>query len=472
MTKKKNKSSSSEERMFSSSKAADILQLDLRTLKVYENKKVLLPTKIVSMRRYYSQNDIEKGKFVKYLAQDIGINFIGIKLILCFLEKQNIPPAEYIEYTETTLQTYIEEMQKSEEPEQEEEEEVSPEAFPDEALEEEVSTENLSALEIFIRKKLKVFNLSKSQLDKITAAALKQSRIIFKDKEIDTDSEFFDFEGKINKIVKRFSKDGLTYKDYLKTASGEPGIFIQPPEKIEKSISEVVDKFKEEGLTAKAYLNAALRHPRLFLYYSSTIEKNILAFTEKFKDKGLTTKTYLKAALRSPTLFTRSPDSVERNITEVPERFKDYGITINDYLKAALKYPPLFICTPETTAEHIVIIFELFDEGIIAGADSKELFLKYLLQKYPQALIFSNANLNFRREYAYITRANPTTKVLLKSRVRIEKEIVKVLTSQDPDIKTPIPVEERLNVLRDLVQQGKVRKELLKDIEGAEGLLV
>jgi hypothetical protein len=179
----------------------------------------------------------------------------------------------------------------------------------------------------------------------------------------------------------------------------------------------------------------------------------------RFKNEGLTVKDYIKAALKTPTLFYRAPASISRNILEVADKFKNEGLTPKIYLKAALKYPALFICTPELTEEHINIIFSLFDDGIIGSAGSKSELLLSILEKCPSVLIFSSDNLNLRRDYAYILQKTPSMKVLRKAKHKVEKEIINVLTSDDPNINTPIPPEKRMDVLKNLIQQGKIKKE-------------
>ena len=84
--------------MFPISVVADILKVHQRTLRIYDDEKLLIPSRSPKNRRLYSFNDIEKGKFIQYLTRDLGINLVGIKIIMYFLSKQNINPTEHIRY--------------------------------------------------------------------------------------------------------------------------------------------------------------------------------------------------------------------------------------------------------------------------------------------------------------------------------------------------------------------------------------
>ena len=84
--------------MFPISVVADILKVHQRTLRIYDDEKLLIPSRSPKNRRLYSFNDIEKGKFIQYLTRDLCINLVGIKIIMYFLCQQKINPAEHIRY--------------------------------------------------------------------------------------------------------------------------------------------------------------------------------------------------------------------------------------------------------------------------------------------------------------------------------------------------------------------------------------
>ena len=84
--------------MFTISIVADILKVHQRTLRIYDDENILIPSRSLKNRRLYSFNDIEKGKFIQYLTRNLGINLVGIKIIMYFLSKQGIPLNEHINY--------------------------------------------------------------------------------------------------------------------------------------------------------------------------------------------------------------------------------------------------------------------------------------------------------------------------------------------------------------------------------------
>lgn len=81
--------------MFPISVIADILQVHQRTLRIYNEEKILIPERSPKNRRLYSVNDIERGKFIQYLSRDLGINLIGIKIIFELLKQQNIKTEDF-----------------------------------------------------------------------------------------------------------------------------------------------------------------------------------------------------------------------------------------------------------------------------------------------------------------------------------------------------------------------------------------
>lgn len=81
--------------VFSISIVAELLQVHQRTLRIYNEEDILVPARSPKNRRLYSLNDIEKGKFVQYLSRELGINIVGIKMILELLQELKINPVEY-----------------------------------------------------------------------------------------------------------------------------------------------------------------------------------------------------------------------------------------------------------------------------------------------------------------------------------------------------------------------------------------
>ncbi|HSA06366.1 MAG TPA: MerR family transcriptional regulator [Candidatus Gastranaerophilales bacterium] len=81
--------------VFPISVVADVLQVHQRTLRIYNEENILVPARSPKNRRLYSMKDIEKGKFVQYLSRELGINIIGIKIIMEMLKEKNINCEDY-----------------------------------------------------------------------------------------------------------------------------------------------------------------------------------------------------------------------------------------------------------------------------------------------------------------------------------------------------------------------------------------
>jgi len=73
--------------MFPISVVADLLQVHQRTLRIYDDEKILVPGRSPKNRRLYSMNDIERGKFIQYMTRELGINLAGIKIIFALLKE-------------------------------------------------------------------------------------------------------------------------------------------------------------------------------------------------------------------------------------------------------------------------------------------------------------------------------------------------------------------------------------------------
>lgn len=105
MLKNRHEDIAPEKPVFPISVVADILQVHQRTLRIYNEEGIIVPARSPKNRRLYSMNDIEKGKFIQYLSRELGINIIGIKIILEFLRDKNIPANEYKDHLDRIAQT-------------------------------------------------------------------------------------------------------------------------------------------------------------------------------------------------------------------------------------------------------------------------------------------------------------------------------------------------------------------------------
>ena len=61
---------------------ADMLKLHPQTLRMYENKGLIRPSRTEGQTRRYSAEDVEEIARVTRLARDLGVNLAGIEIIL------------------------------------------------------------------------------------------------------------------------------------------------------------------------------------------------------------------------------------------------------------------------------------------------------------------------------------------------------------------------------------------------------
>ncbi len=72
--------------MFPISVAAEILEVNPRTLRIYEEKGLIKPSRTDGNRRLYSLKDIDLLEYVHYLVQIKRVNAAGVKEILSILK--------------------------------------------------------------------------------------------------------------------------------------------------------------------------------------------------------------------------------------------------------------------------------------------------------------------------------------------------------------------------------------------------
>ena len=67
--------------------ASELIGVHPQTLRMYEQKGLLRPRKSIKNTRLYSQEDVELGRYIQKLTQEMGMNLAGVKKILD-LERQ------------------------------------------------------------------------------------------------------------------------------------------------------------------------------------------------------------------------------------------------------------------------------------------------------------------------------------------------------------------------------------------------
>jgi len=94
--------------LFTLSVAAEILGVHPRTLMIYEAEELVVPARTKTNRRRYSQKDIRKLQFIRYLTNKMGVNLAGVQTILKLLkdaeeENVNLLPISFPDYNETKI---------------------------------------------------------------------------------------------------------------------------------------------------------------------------------------------------------------------------------------------------------------------------------------------------------------------------------------------------------------------------------
>ena len=62
--------------------ASELIGVHPQTLRVYEQKGLLRPRKSIKNTRLYSQDDIELGRYIQKLTQEMGMNLAGVRKVL------------------------------------------------------------------------------------------------------------------------------------------------------------------------------------------------------------------------------------------------------------------------------------------------------------------------------------------------------------------------------------------------------
>lgn len=62
--------------------AAELVDMHPQTLRLYERKGLIEPSRSAGKTRLYSQNDIEQLREIKRLTQELGVNLAGVEEII------------------------------------------------------------------------------------------------------------------------------------------------------------------------------------------------------------------------------------------------------------------------------------------------------------------------------------------------------------------------------------------------------
>ena len=62
--------------------ASELIGVHPQTLRMYEQRGLLRPRKSIKNTRLYSQEDVELGRYIQKLTQEMGMNLAGAKKVL------------------------------------------------------------------------------------------------------------------------------------------------------------------------------------------------------------------------------------------------------------------------------------------------------------------------------------------------------------------------------------------------------
>ncbi|HEX5915996.1 MAG TPA: MerR family transcriptional regulator [Rubrobacter sp.] len=62
--------------------ASELIGVHPQTLRMYEQKGLLCPRKSIKNTRLYSQEDVDLGRYIQRLTQDMGMNLAGVKMVI------------------------------------------------------------------------------------------------------------------------------------------------------------------------------------------------------------------------------------------------------------------------------------------------------------------------------------------------------------------------------------------------------
>ena len=62
--------------------ASELIGVHPQTLRMYEQKGLLRPRKSIKNTRVYSQEDVDLGRYIQRLTQEMGMNLAGVKKVL------------------------------------------------------------------------------------------------------------------------------------------------------------------------------------------------------------------------------------------------------------------------------------------------------------------------------------------------------------------------------------------------------
>jgi MerR family transcriptional regulator/heat shock protein HspR len=99
--------------------ASELIGVHPQTLRMYEQKGLLRPRKSIKNTRLYSQEDVDLGRYIQMLTQELGMNLAGVSKVLDLerqvagLERENRAMREELERQELKHHRLIAEVHRS-----------------------------------------------------------------------------------------------------------------------------------------------------------------------------------------------------------------------------------------------------------------------------------------------------------------------------------------------------------------------
>jgi len=99
--------------------ASELIGVHPQTLRMYEQKGLLRPRKSIKNTRLYSQEDVDLGRYIQRLTQELGMNLAGVSKVLDLerrvagLERENRALREELERKEVEHRRLIAEIHQS-----------------------------------------------------------------------------------------------------------------------------------------------------------------------------------------------------------------------------------------------------------------------------------------------------------------------------------------------------------------------
>lgn len=99
--------------------ASELIGVHPQTLRMYEQKGLLRPRKSIKNTRLYSQEDVDLGRYIQKLTQEMGMNLAGVRKILDLerhvtrLEAENRVLREELRKKELEHSRLVEEVHRS-----------------------------------------------------------------------------------------------------------------------------------------------------------------------------------------------------------------------------------------------------------------------------------------------------------------------------------------------------------------------